>query len=261
MRVCAGGRDKHFGTETYFLGLCWNNLSTLQVLLCALTFHFIQFLSVQLMKTSGSVPISVVLECGRFICELHSSWANFPPCRWGVCAAQCHYPAPCDEVIPLSAQIPSLWTNDEINPAQSSSPPPSTICLCPSEAECTTLIKLQGRAGFIRERTSEVETCSTDVFQMIKQGEDFLFVFIVFLIVPRVNLYIHCCRLLSLYFTSFSMATYFISETVFLFPVYLFHISNFKPSSSADGIVGLWVGPSSPLLQTEISWQILNRLP
>lgn len=35
----------------------------------------------------------------------------------------CHYPVLAVEVIPLSVEIPSLWTNDELNPALSSSLP------------------------------------------------------------------------------------------------------------------------------------------
>ena len=93
-----------------------------------------------------------------------------PHCLWGVCSAHRHYLPPRVEVIPLSAQIPSLWTNDEINPAQSSSLLPSTVCLCPGETESAASIKLQGCAGFIKEFTAEVNTSSPDVFQMIKES-------------------------------------------------------------------------------------------
>lgn len=63
----------------------------------------------------------------------------------------------CVEVIPLSPKIPSLWTNDELNPVQCSSLLPSTGCLCPSETECVTPIKLPGCAGFREECAAEMQ--------------------------------------------------------------------------------------------------------
>lgn len=129
------------------------------------------------------------LLSGCIICQQHSSRANLSSCLWGVCAARCHYPAPRVEVIPLSAQIPSLWTNDEINPAQSSSLLPSTVCLCPSETECATSIRA---AGLCR------------LYKLVCLWSEYM--------------QCGCFLIYSLCFTSFLMAIYCVSQPTFLFP-------------------------------------------